>query len=352
MPTAAVSRRGFTLLELLVVIAIISILSTFVLVFLQNSKAKARDVRRLSDLRSIGGTLEIYRIDTGRYPLATAWVSDCGPAGDNWIPDGSDYTWNSRYDFIMPRDPAQNCSKSPAQSYEYWSDGQKYKITTRLESPGSGSPSGGIAFDGFLLSTEPELPVIATLSSPAADPTNQTPIPFSVSFSHAVVDFSAASLDVVNGFISGLYAVGNALYNFFVTPTDNNVITISLSADSVHDQAGTGNTAAQYSILYDSLAPHLALMPDPMPSSVGGPITITLNSTIALSDFSAASVSVQNGTASAAQAIAPLDGRNYSFVVTPLSPGAVTIFIPVQAVHSAAGNGNVSSNILSTTYAP
>ena len=61
-------RKGFTLIELLVVIAIIGILSSVVLVSLASARMKARDARRISDLRQIKIALELYMDANGFYP--------------------------------------------------------------------------------------------------------------------------------------------------------------------------------------------------------------------------------------------------------------------------------------------
>ena len=52
--------KGFTLIELLVVIAIIGILSSVVLVSLNTARAKARDVKSLSDMHQMQIALEFY----------------------------------------------------------------------------------------------------------------------------------------------------------------------------------------------------------------------------------------------------------------------------------------------------
>jgi type II secretion system protein G len=61
-------KRGFTLVELLVVIAIIGLLASIILISLNNAKAKARDVKRLSDMKQIEIALEMYYDDYGQYP--------------------------------------------------------------------------------------------------------------------------------------------------------------------------------------------------------------------------------------------------------------------------------------------
>jgi prepilin-type N-terminal cleavage/methylation domain-containing protein len=64
-------KRGFTLIELLVVISIIGLLATIVLVSLGSARGKARDVRRLSDMRQIQMALEMYYgANNNQYPVS------------------------------------------------------------------------------------------------------------------------------------------------------------------------------------------------------------------------------------------------------------------------------------------
>lgn len=65
-------ERGFTLIEMLVVIAIISILIGIGINTFTIAQQKARDVRRKADLRSIQVALELYKQDTGVYPVLSA----------------------------------------------------------------------------------------------------------------------------------------------------------------------------------------------------------------------------------------------------------------------------------------
>ncbi len=60
---------GFTLIELLVVIAIIGILSSIVLVSLTTARSKARDSRRIVDLKTIQLALAEYYNDNVKYPI-------------------------------------------------------------------------------------------------------------------------------------------------------------------------------------------------------------------------------------------------------------------------------------------
>ena len=63
-------KRGFTLIELLVVISIIAVLSALVMNNLRETRARTRDVKRVSDLLEVQKALELYRAHNGRYPAS------------------------------------------------------------------------------------------------------------------------------------------------------------------------------------------------------------------------------------------------------------------------------------------
>jgi len=65
------NKKGFTLIELLVVIAIIGLLSTLAVVALGSAREKARDSKRLSDLKQTQTALELYYTDNNGYPTAS-----------------------------------------------------------------------------------------------------------------------------------------------------------------------------------------------------------------------------------------------------------------------------------------
>ena len=63
------NKKGFTLIELLIVIAIIGLLSTLAVVALGSARVKARDSKRLADLKQLQTALELYYTDKNEYPV-------------------------------------------------------------------------------------------------------------------------------------------------------------------------------------------------------------------------------------------------------------------------------------------
>lgn len=60
--------NGFTLIELMVVISVIGLLASVILISLNSARAKARDTKRMSDIRQMQTVLELYYDKYGTYP--------------------------------------------------------------------------------------------------------------------------------------------------------------------------------------------------------------------------------------------------------------------------------------------
>ena len=70
------ARKGFTLIELLAVIAIIGVLATIITIGLTNTRKKARDAQRKSDLIQFRLALELYYNQYGVMPWGDAtWIA-------------------------------------------------------------------------------------------------------------------------------------------------------------------------------------------------------------------------------------------------------------------------------------
>ncbi|MDD5567281.1 MAG: type II secretion system protein [Patescibacteria group bacterium] len=117
-------KKGFTLIELLVVIAIIGLLSTMLIITLQDSRAKARDARRRADISTLQTAMALYYHDNTNYPPSGCeesppgsgrWTCNSMSAVQYWIP------WLQEYITPPPRDPGSHAN--PNQNmYVYMTD--------------------------------------------------------------------------------------------------------------------------------------------------------------------------------------------------------------------------------------
>ncbi len=63
-------KKGFTLVELLVVIAIIGLMAGIATVSVNSVRSKARDARRVADIKQVQNGLELFYSSIGTYPAA------------------------------------------------------------------------------------------------------------------------------------------------------------------------------------------------------------------------------------------------------------------------------------------
>lgn len=138
-------RRGaFTLVELLVVIAIIGLLSTVAVISLNSARMKARDTKRIADLKQIRLALSMYYNDNGFYPppSGTAWDFNTYTYSNNW--DSSFVSALASYLSPLPKDPLNSScapwSETPCYNYAYGNVGRytypkTYDLAARLEDP-------------------------------------------------------------------------------------------------------------------------------------------------------------------------------------------------------------------------
>jgi type II secretion system protein G len=105
------NKKGFTLIELLVVIAIIGLLSTLSILALNSARARARDAKRIADVKQIQTALEMYYNDTGDYPTSASTTPG--------LPISST---NGTYMKAIPAPPTPNdggCPPANAYTYTY-----------------------------------------------------------------------------------------------------------------------------------------------------------------------------------------------------------------------------------------
>lgn len=61
-------KNGFTLIELMVVVGIVILISSLVVVNVNQARKKARDARRIADLATVSSALQTYYADFHSYP--------------------------------------------------------------------------------------------------------------------------------------------------------------------------------------------------------------------------------------------------------------------------------------------
>ena len=108
-------KKAFTLVELLIVIAIIGLFTSVLAASTTASRAKARDNRRITDMKEIQLGLALYYDVNRAYPAGTDASALDVLVTDKYLP-------------AIPTDPAGGAA------YEYMTSGGRYCLGVTLES--------------------------------------------------------------------------------------------------------------------------------------------------------------------------------------------------------------------------
>ncbi|MCX6792655.1 MAG: prepilin-type N-terminal cleavage/methylation domain-containing protein [Candidatus Falkowbacteria bacterium] len=132
------NKKAFTLIELLVVIAIIGVLSTMAIIALGNARTKARDAKRVADIKQISTALELYYADNNSYPTIIT------PGNSLVSPSGS-----ITYMGTIPSNPnPRNDGTCSTNDYSYSSNSNNsfFSISTCLGSGSNGINAGVVSY--------------------------------------------------------------------------------------------------------------------------------------------------------------------------------------------------------------
>lgn len=212
----------------------------------------------------------------------------------------------------------------------------------------TGNESESLGVEPFRIDTaKPDV----TLSTPAPDPTNTSPITFRATFTETVTNFTNENISVENGSVVDFRPDPEAnpagsVYDFDVTPAGEGDVTVGISSSVCQDSAGNNNNAATgITREYDSVRPSVTSLTSTSPESTNtSPIPMSVTFSEPVTGLTSGNISVTNGSASNLDpAFGP--ATTYTFEVTPDSNDHVTVTVGINAdiAQDDAGNGNTAS---------
>lgn len=126
-------QTGFTLIEILVVISIIGLLSSVLLVSIARTRARARDAKRIADIKQIQKALDIYIQNHGSLPVPSSYGrSNVSPGWwDGWWDLSTNTAGNGFLNFLVtdgiitkapsdPRNSPAGYNGAPGNGYQYF----------------------------------------------------------------------------------------------------------------------------------------------------------------------------------------------------------------------------------------
>ena len=203
--------------------------------------------------------------------------------------------------------------------------------------------------------TPPEVTI--NQASGQADPTNASPINFTVVFNETVTDFATGdvALSGTAGATTATVTGSGMTYNVAVSGmTGDGTVIATVAAGVAHDAAGNGNkasTSTDNTVTYDITPPKVTInqavaQADPTKAS---PINFTVIFDETVTGFATGDVTL-SGTAGATTATVTGSGLTYNVAVSGMTGnGTVIATVAAGVAKDAAGNNNEASTSTDNT---
>jgi hypothetical protein len=229
--------------------------------------------------------------------------------------------------------------------------GTDYTVT--LTPAGDGLVSVTVAASSFSDSAGNQNAVASNTVSATFDGTAPnliiTGVPASVSgpftatftFSEVVVGFEFGDITVSNATPSS-FAGSGAVYTAVITPLLAGTVIVDVNAAVAQDLAGNNNEAARVTGEYEPIQPTVVLSGLPETFVGQETVAVVISFSEPVSGFSAADISVSNGSVSQLNG----SGTSYSAIISPTVAGDLTVFVPERVAVSATGAWNTASNVM------
>ena len=195
-----------------------------------------------------------------------------------------------------------------------------------------------------------------------SDPTNASPVNFTVVFSEAVTGFTAADVSLVAStaggtLVANVTPVNATTYTVSVTgmTTDGTVVAMipAGAALDANNQPSTASTSTDNTVTYDVTAPSVSINQSGIQSDPtnAAPIQFTATFSEAVTGFTGADISFAGSTAGGTPSAVVAGGPViYTVVVNGMTgSGTVVASIPAGAVADSAGNANAASASIDNT---
>jgi len=189
-------------------------------------------------------------------------------------------------------------------------------------------------------------PYITFITFTETSPTNASPIHATIQFNENVHNLIIGDIDVTNGIKSNFVNVDDDTYTIQITPVADGTVSVQIPADVCDDGLNLNLVSSVYSITSDRTVPTItSISSTELSPTKANTIPISIAFSESVTGFTVDDISVTNGTKSNFAGT----GSSYSFDITPLADGLITVNIVGAVCVDVANNGNTAATQFTIT---